>query len=95
MALNCNSWISEKEAAEKYHEQYKEDLKGLQKLTVTDETCKASWNKHMFVPLKGTVYVHPNQEGVKEGYIKVIHSKFHIICTFDKHNFKEFQNEHQ
>ena len=83
------SGISQEEAVKKYHNKYKDSTKNLEKLIVKDGVIKMGWNKALFVPLDGIVFVHPDQNGVDKDFIRIIHSKFNIICIFAEHHFTE------
>jgi len=63
-----------------------EDLKtGIVKKGIGDLT----WNRHLFAPLESNskVYVHPEQEGLSEMYIRVIHSDYNCVSVFSKSYF--------
>ena len=47
------------------------------------------WNRHLFVPLENNakIYVHPDQEGISEMYIRVIHSDYNCVSVFTKSYF--------
>lgn len=85
--------MSEKEAVERYCTEFVGSTKGLEKLTVTNETEKAGWNTHLPVPLVGKAFKHPNQTEVGGGYIRVVYSKHNIVAIFSNNRFEELQSK--
>lgn len=64
-------------------------LDGLKTGIVKKGIGDLSWNRHLFVPLENNekIYVHPDQEGVSEKFIRVIHSDYNSVSIFTKSYF--------
>lgn len=83
--------MSQKEIVERYCTQFNNSTKKLEELTVSEECEKAGWNIHLPIPLSGKAFKHPDQTEVKEGYTRVVYSKYNIIAIFANNRFEEFK----
>jgi hypothetical protein len=64
-------------------------LEGLKIGMVKKGIGDLSWNRNLFVSLENNekIYVHPDQEGLSEMYIRVIHSDYNCVSVFNKSYF--------
>jgi len=69
----------------------KDDIKDLKILVVKDEIRASKWNFSLVVPLvpNGEVRVHPNQVGVDERFVRIIHSEHNCVSIFHKSHFTD------
>jgi hypothetical protein len=69
---------------------YEGSLKNLKTLTVVDGMNQIGWNGYLPYPLidKDTVFIHPNQSDVAEGYVRIIYTSDKVISIFNILYFK-------
>ena len=66
------------------------NLESLKKLKLKKNIYEKVWNKSLVVPFlqEEIVFVHPNQKGVSDKYIKIIHSDEITVSIFSKSYFE-------
>lgn len=69
---------------------YKDSVDKLSKLVVGSAVGGYSWNQQLIAPLVSgeIVYVHPDQAGVSESYVRVIHSEHRAVSIFLRTHFE-------
>lgn len=63
---------------------------GFDTLVVKKGMNDKSWNNQLIVPLVDgeTVFVHPDQANVQDGYVRVIHGQVKAIAVFSRSHFE-------
>lgn len=74
----------------KFLNRYEGSLETLEMLTTNESLKNEKWNLSLPVPLGGLeqVYVHPNQEGVHENYVKIIFGENNYISVFHRSHLR-------
>lgn len=75
-----------------YIKVYDSPLEGLQTAEVKKGVGDLAWNQNSFVPLRNgeQIFVHPDQEGIEENYLRIIHSEYNCISVFSRNYFVLF-----
>jgi hypothetical protein len=68
---------------------YEGEIVDLKKLIPTKSFIDAGWNKSSNIPVEqGTsVHIHPSQDEVMQGFVRVVYSEYKAIAIFSKNNF--------
>lgn len=68
---------------------YEGETESLKKLIPTKSFIDAGWNKSSNIPVEqGTpVSLHPDQDGIPQGYVRVVYSEYNAVAVFSKVNF--------
>lgn len=66
------------------------DTKGLDTLVPNDTILKADWNNNHLFPVtkEDKVFIHPNQDGVGDKYVRVVYHPKKFVAVLSKNNFK-------
>jgi len=69
---------------------FKGKTKGLKKLIPTNATLNAGWNIHHLFTITedDTVYKHTDQNGVADGYVRVIYYDAKHVSVLSRNHFK-------
>jgi hypothetical protein len=74
----------------KFLRQYEGSVENLEVLTTNESLKSEKWNQSLPVPLGGLeqVYIHPDQEGVQESYVRIIFGEKNYISVFNRSHLK-------